>query len=135
MVHNRKLVIGAVSLTQARLRGVKDMQALTEIRDELEKEIVESRYLNDAPFRWVGLIIRYGVNNDNKPEYSRINKKHGDLPLAIEIDTRRMIDASYEELLRIFRRASLISLIDAGKKYNLPTDRLEKLLFIAKESY
>ena len=103
-------------------------EAATAVRDELEGEMIESGYLNGAPFEWVGLIIRYGLKDDDKPSYSRINKKHGDLPIAIEIDTHRFLGAPYEEVANVFRKATLISLIHAGQKYGLKVARLEKLL-------
>lgn len=129
MAHNRKLVLSGVSLTQARLRGIKSIQAGTQARDELEQEMIESDYLDGAPFKWVGLIVRYGLKDDDEPEYARIDQKDGELPLAIEIDTHRLLDASsFDELVQIFREATLIALVHAGKKYGLRTDRLEALL-------
>jgi hypothetical protein len=98
------------------------------VRDEIENIILTSGYLEHAPFWWVTIAIRYGIKYDSKPHYCRINKKYGDLPLAIEVDTHDLIDASLPKLTAIFRRAVLISLIDAGRKYDLPVDRLERAL-------
>ena len=128
MVHDRKLVLGGISLTQARLRGVRDLEALTFVRDELEREMIESAYLDGAPFKWVGIIIRYGLKDDQAPEFARINRKHGDLPLAIEIDTHKLLNASYEQLVLIFRKATLIALVNAGEKYGLKSGRMKLLL-------
>jgi hypothetical protein len=59
MAHNRKLVLGAGALTTAKVRG--DIPAMTEIRDELEQIMISSGYFIEAPFLWVGLILRYGA--------------------------------------------------------------------------
>ncbi len=90
-----------------------------------------SGYLDDAPFEWVTLALRYGLKNEEKPHYQRINKKYGDLPLGIEVDIREVLkadEAGPEELKRLFMIASLKALIDAGKKYNLPVREMEELL-------
>ena len=123
MAHNRKLVLGAVSLTRARVRG--DMPVMEETRNELEQLLIQNNYFDGAPFIWVGLILRYGLKNDEKPEYNKIDKKDGELPLAIEIDTNEMVGADKQKLKQIFTVATLKALIDAGHKYNLPISALE----------
>lgn len=70
-------------------------------------------------------MIRYGLKNDDKPSFQRINKKYGDLPLAIEIDSHEFIGVSKDDLKIIFLNAALKALIHAGKKYKLPTEFLE----------
>lgn len=125
--HNRRLGLCGVSLTVARPNHNNGVAAEA-VRDEIENIILTSGYLEHAPFWWVTIAIRYGIKYDSKPHYCRINKKYGDLPLAIEVDTHDLIDASLPKLTAIFRRAVLISLIDAGRKYDLPVDRLERAL-------
>ena len=127
MAHNRKIVLGAVSLTKARTRPY-DLEIMGEIMDEIEGLIVENEYLNNAPFKWVSLIFRYGLKNEDEPHYQRINRKHGDLPLAIELDTHELREASREELKDRFTVATLNALIHAGKKYDLPTKALQQRL-------
>lgn len=125
--HNRKLGLNGVALTKQR-NNRHDAKALTEVRDELEKVIVDSQYLEDAPFSWVTVAVRYGLKNDDKPSYQAVNKKYGDLPLAIEVDTHELIGASLDELKLIFKQAVLKALIHAGEKFERPTDALEKIL-------
>lgn len=95
--HNRKLALGGVSLTKAKLNK-NNGKALDFVRDEVEKVIIDSHFLEGATFSWITIIIRYGLKNDDKPSYKAINKKYGDLPLAIEIDTNELIEASFDEL-------------------------------------
>lgn len=125
--HNRKLVLSGIALTKMRYKD-NDLQALSETRDILETIIINSDYLNDAPFSWVGISIRYGLKYEEKPHYQGISKKYGDLSLAIEVDSNEMIEASYEELVRIFTAATLKALIHAGHKYKRPVEALEKML-------
>lgn len=129
MSHDRKLVIGGVALTMAKIRPAKaNAAAANRVRDELEQEIIDSGFLDGAPFKWIGLIIRYGLVDEEKPHYAVINQTHGDLPLAIEVDTHRFLGASEDEMARIYRQATLTALIHAGEKYGLNAERLRSLL-------
>lgn len=124
MAHNRKIVFSGVSLTNARTSRY-DLEVLEELMDDLEALMIQNSFLENAPFSWVGLVIRYGLKNDEKPTFQRINKKYGDLPVAIEIDSHEFIGANREDLKRIFLSAALKSLIEVGKKYQLNTEFLE----------
>lgn len=128
MAHNRKLVLGGSSLTLARLEHVPDFQAAPIVRDDLEREMIESGYLDDAPFKWIGVVIRYGLKYEAEPHYNGIDKKHGDLDLAIEIDTHDLLDADLAGVIAMFRKATLIALVHAGEKYGLKVDRMKDLL-------
>jgi hypothetical protein len=125
--HDRKLGLVGVSLTKARLNK-QSGQALDMVRDTVEKAIVESGYLDDATFSWVTVAIRYGLKDDDKPSYQAISKKYGDLPLAIEVDTRELTEASLDELKTIFLTAVLKALIHAGQKFGRPVAALERML-------
>ena len=131
--HNRKLGLNGVALTKQR-NNRHDTKALTAVRDEIEKVIIDSEYLEGAPFSWVTVAVRYGLKNDDKPNYQAVNKKYGDLPLSIEVDTHELIDASLEELKLIFKRAVLKALVHAGRKFERPTESLEQLLETLPES-
>lgn len=128
MAHNRKLVLSAVALVKVRLNAKAVAAAGNRVRDELEQEIIESGFLEGAPFKWVGLIIREGLVDETKPHFQRINQRHGDLPLAIEIDTHRLLGASEDEVAAVYRKATLLALVAAGERYKLPTERLRLLL-------
>lgn len=125
--HNRKLGILAADLVKApKIRN--DMKALTATRDDLEPYLATSGYLDGAPFSWVTVSIRFGLKNDEEPQYEPINKKYGDLPLSIEVDTHELVDVPLLELTRIFKKAALRALIHAGEKYDRPTERLRGVL-------
>jgi len=124
MGHNRKLVFGGTSLTRASLDH-SIVQAVTGTRDELEQLMIDSGYLDGAPFRWVSLIFRFGREDEDKPHYQRIHPTHRDLPLAIEVDIRRIKGADAEVQRACFKIAALKSLIHAGIKYELDIGALE----------
>jgi hypothetical protein len=128
MAHNRKLVLSGIALTTARISAKQNGTALNLIRDEIEQEMVQSGYLENAPFKWVGLIIRYGLVNDIEPHYQKINAKYGDLPLAIEIDVHRLLGVTEPEMVSVYRKAILIALSHAGDKYHLNTKRIKQML-------
>ena len=124
--HDGKLGLIGVSLTLARVPKTT-LEAFAAVEAELEPILEASGYLKDAPFSWVTLAIRYGLKNEDRPHYNRINKKYGDLPLSIEVDVHEMLGASLDELRIVFRRATLRALIHAGEKYHRPIDALRDL--------
>lgn len=128
--HNKKLGLVGVSLTRARTPR-QGFDVAPKVEEELGALMESSGYLDDAPFEWVTLALRFGLKNEDKPHYQRISKKYGDLPLGIEVDIREFLEADEagpEELKRLFMIASLKALIHAGKKYNLPVREMEELL-------
>ena len=128
MAHNRKLVLSGIALTKARISAKLNGAAANRARDDLEQEIIQSEYLSNAPFTWIGLSIRYGLVDENAPHYDKIDPKDGELPLAIEIDTHRLLDATEDEMVTVYRKATLIALVHAGEKYGLTVDRMKDLL-------
>lgn len=127
MAHNRKLVLGGVSLTKERPNNFS-ISVMSEIRDELELIIIETNFIEKAPFNWIGIIFRYGLVNANKPKYQKINSKHCDLPVTMELDTQDLSKANKFELKKIFRKATLLIMIDVADKFNLESGVFEELL-------
>jgi hypothetical protein len=124
--HNRKLGLSGIALTEQRNNRF-DASALTAVRDAVEKVMIESGYLDGAPFSWVTIAVRYGLKNDDEPSYRAINKKYGDLPLAIEVDTQELTSASPDDLKFTFATAVLKALIHAGGKFERPVGALEEM--------
>jgi hypothetical protein len=122
--HGRRLGLSGVALTTARNNRF-DIQALTAVRSEVEAVLDESGYLVGAPFSWVTIAVRYGLMDADAPVYQPISEKYGDLPLSIEVDTNRLVGADLASLAGMFKRAVLLALVHAGKKYDRPTARLE----------
>jgi len=98
------------------------------VRDEVEGMMLDSGFLDGAPFEWVTVSLRYGLKNDDEPNFEPVNKSYGDLPLAIELDTRELAVASREEMMVAFEIATLKALIAAGRKFDLSYSRLQERL-------
>ena len=98
------------------------------VRDDLEREVINSDYLVNAPFEWLTISLRFGLKNEDKPHYQKINKSYGDLPLAIELDAHELRVADESELQVLLTVATLKALIHAGNKYDLPVQVLEERL-------
>jgi hypothetical protein len=137
--HGRKLVLGAVALTnakfgiaQGRIRKKEYFEAVNEARNRIEQLIIADHFFQSKPFSWVGLIIRQGLKNDGLPEFQGIDEKHGDLELAIEIDTNELIDSSAVEIQRVFEIATLNALVSAGVKYDCSMERIQAELAALK---
>lgn len=125
--HDRKIVFSGVDLVGARMEH--DLECYEKLQDEFQSVMISSGYLEGAPFLWIGIIYRYGLKNALVPDYQRINKKYGDLSLALELDMRVLLTADEEDpslLKEFFEIATLDCLIHAGKKYKLKTDVLEE---------
>jgi hypothetical protein len=107
-----------------------DGRVATEIRDELERVLIGAGWFPDAPFKWVGLIIRYGLVMEEEPHYRRIDKRDGELPLAIEVDTHRMLDLDEqpEKLKAFFKPIVVRCLLSVARRYKLPSQELIKEL-------
>jgi hypothetical protein len=131
MAHNRKLVLSGIALTKARIPPRPNAAAANRIRDELEQEVIQSGYLEAAPFKWVGLSIRYGLVDEVAPHYDKIDPADGELPLAIEIDVHRLLGVSEDEMAAVYRKATLMALVHAGEKYGLNVVRMKELLAAA----
>ncbi len=128
MAHNRKIVLSGASMTMARLNRLKDFEVAPEVMNDIESLMLSTGYLNNAPFTWVGLSLRYGLKNEDVPHYQGIDKNDGEIALAIELDTHELLHASHEELKDRFMVATLKALVDVGKKYSLPYEKLAELL-------
>ena len=124
--HNRKLVLSGIALTRAR-NPKDDVRALSEVRDELERELIAADFFQGAPFSWIGLSIRFGIKTEVAPHFQPICKKDGELPLAIEIETAQMQGVGLEQLKALFRAATLRALLCAASRYNRPNGRLREL--------
>lgn len=125
--HSKRLGLTGVALTQAR-NNRYDTHALITVRDEIEAVLDQQGYLDGATFSWVTVAVRYGLINAEEPIYQPISTKYGDLPLAIEVDTSRLVGADIAELRNVFKQAVVLALIHAGKRYGRPTAKIEELL-------
>jgi hypothetical protein len=125
--HNRKLGLLGAAMTTTRLPRYT-IEIGTMVRDEVEGMMLESGFLDGAPFEWVTVSLRYGLKNEDEPKFEAVNKSYGDLPLAIELDTRELAGASREEMKLAFEIATLKALIAAGRKFDLDYSRLQERL-------
>jgi len=125
MAEQRVLLIGGVSLIKGRVREAG--LAMKEICDELEPFLNEIGFVDDAPFKTVSLIVRFGEKTDLTPDYDPINKRHSELPVAVEMELAGLRTASKEVVKNAFVTATIDVLIDVAKKYGLPDRQLEAI--------
>ena len=126
MANKRKFLPSSIGLVVGRLR--RDGKPLKDVHNNMEALVIQSGILEHAPFKWIGLMYRYGERNMLKPEYDRINKKYGDQTVAIEIKMALMKwcdkhdTALMYELLMI---GALEAVLDICRKYKLDTSLFE----------
>jgi len=124
--HGTKLGLLGVSLTMNRLPKNAGL-ALKTVSRELEPVLARTHFFENKPFSWITLAIRFGTRDDIAPRYNRINKKYGDLPISIEIDTQRIAGKGLQELVCVFRDTAALALIHVGQKYGCATTALIEL--------
>ncbi len=81
-------------------------------------------------FMTIGLIYRYGIKTNLVPEYDRVSTKYKDLFVYVELDTVILdwADKNNPELLKeIYLIATCEAVLHVLRKYNLPTDPVEKI--------
>jgi hypothetical protein len=125
--HDTRLGYIEVSLTEQPLQE-RWGTSLDRLKHEIEQVVIGEGFLTHAPFSWVLLSIRYGLQYSSEPVYYPINAKYGNLMLSFELDVRDLISATDEEVYLIFKRASLMSLVHAGQKYGRPIKVFERML-------
>lgn len=125
MSEQRILLIGGVSLVKGRVREAGSV--MQEICNELEPLLKEISFVDNAPFKTVSMIIRFGENTNLNPEYEPINKRHSELPVAIELELASLRTASKEVVKDAFVKATIDVLADVARKYNLPAEPLEAI--------
>ena len=123
MSDQRILLIGGISLIKGRVREAG--MAMKEICDDLEPLLKEIGFVDNAPFDTVSMIIRFGEKTDFTPNYEPINKRYGELPVAIEMELSGLRIASKDMVKSAFVKAVIDVLCDVAKKYDLPLEPLE----------
>ena len=121
-------IVGSVALVKGRLKNDK---LTSEVKKYLDDLIQSKNFMEkEIPFSWIGLIYRYGSKNDLNLDFQRIDKKDGELPIALELDMQilQWADQNNLDLLHdIFMIAALEALLQVCDKYKLP-----KEVFIAE---
>ena len=125
MSEQRILLIGGVSLVKGRVREAG--LVMQEICNELEPLLKEIGFVDNAPFKTVSMIIRFGENTNLNPEYEPINKRHSELPVAVELELASLRTASKEVVKDAFVKATIDVLADVAHRYNLPAEPLEAI--------
>lgn len=125
MSTQRCLLIGAVSLIKGRVKEAG--MAMVEVADKIEPLLNETGYMNNAPFKTVHLIVRFGEKTDLEPKFSAINKRELELPAAVELELAPLRMATRDVVARVIMDATVGVLLRVAEKYNLPKDGLSEL--------
>jgi hypothetical protein len=119
------LLVGGVALVKGRIKH--EGPALIKARNEIEDALQSNAFLERAPFGSIGLILRFGSKDDLDPEFSRIDVSRDQLPVAVELDLRRLQDMSEDDLRRAFRLVFIEVMCDVAANYDLPYEFLDAL--------
>jgi hypothetical protein len=120
----RCLLVGGVARIKGRLRS--GGKALLAARNSLEGSLRENEFLKSAPFKTVSLIIRCGDRDDLNPDFGVIDKRTLELPIAIELDLKRLQMLTDGQIVEEFRLAMIEVLCDVAANFDLPYEFLDK---------
>jgi hypothetical protein len=122
MQDNRTLLIGGVGLIRGRVRDAGAI--MVEICDELEPLLRSIGYTDQAPFKTVSLVLRFGNKTQIEPEYGHLDIKHSEMPVSIELEMSKLQSKKRDEIKRDFMIATLSVLIAVARSYGLREDAL-----------
>ena len=131
MQSERLLLIGGVGLVRGRVRDAGPV--MVEICDELEPVLRGGGYSEQAPFRTVSLILKFGTKKSLIPEYGSLDKKHCELPVSVELEMRALRRMPREDVKKEFLIATLSVLVDVAQRYGLPCETLAEELKLLGE--
>jgi hypothetical protein len=125
MANTRRLNFGAVALVKGRVRN--DISTMTAVRNELESVLNKSGWFPSAPFKSIGLIIRYGTKTNLKPAFEGIHKSSAELQVAVELnmDELRLVHRDSRKLEGIARGAITMALLGVADEYQLSKQAIE----------
>lgn len=125
MAEVRNLIVGAVGLIKCRIKG--DGQAALAARNTLEPALVEHEFLGTAPFKTISLILRYGERDNLNPEIGSVDLKRAFLPVAVELNARRLEKLDVLTMTQEFRTVMIEVLCDVAANFDLPYRFLDEL--------
>ncbi|TDU68157.1 immunity protein 39 of polymorphic toxin system [Prosthecobacter fusiformis] len=112
----RELLIGAVGLVKGSVKyGGK---AMVNVCNELEPELERTKFLENAPFSLVSVIIRYGTKWGDV-ELGKINRRHAELEAAVEVPISEVRGLDASKLTDVVRTVVLETLVEVAMKYGL----------------
>lgn len=121
----RELLIGGVNLVKGRVKDVG--KAMLAICDQFEPEFEETRFLEDAPFDVVSLLLRFGTKWGT-PSIGKVNKRYFELEVGIEVPLDELKVMNYESLESVVRKVTLESLLVVAEQFGLESSRWSELL-------
>lgn len=100
---------------------------IQEICSDLEPLLNDIGFVDNAPFKTVSIVIKFGEKTDLIPDYESINKRYSELPVAVEMELAALRMASKDVIKSAFVKVTIDILIDVAKKYDLPYEPLRML--------
>ncbi|AMO24180.1 hypothetical protein UC35_16720 [Ramlibacter tataouinensis] len=117
--------MGAVSLVKCRIKD--HGRAALAARNSLEPALEANGFLKDAPFRTVSLILRYGDRDNLNPDIGDVDARRSALPVAVELDAKRLEKLDLNTLTEEFRSVMIELLCDVAANFDLPFEFLDAM--------
>ncbi len=133
-VQEKLIGIGFVDMIQTRICKVpnsvaeNDGRCIDKFEWDIRKMLKESHFFDNAPFKWINMCYRYGIEH-GCIDLKNIDKKYLDLATAVELQYDEVEYCSWNDipkLCQMLQAAMLDMIIFIGQKYKLPTEVFEK---------
>lgn len=119
-----------ISCTRMKVRG--GIRAAQRAMEEVNELILSEKTLEQAGFRWLGLVIREIDDRNDAPHDAVVRRvtRDGELPVVVDVSVRDLqkLSESEEELVKAYKRVMLTATISALDRVGLPTEALRRLL-------
>lgn len=117
---NTVFVIGGVALKKGRIRN--SQKAMVAFTKEINPYLIEAGFLDSAPFKLINAVIRYGDSFSEVVEIGSVDKRHQELPIAIEVALDDLKLKSVEEVKNCYAAMFIGGLLHVADEFGLPKD-------------
>jgi hypothetical protein len=126
-----QLAVGGVGLKRGRI--VNSQKAMISLATELNPYLIESGFLDDAPFSLVNFIFRYGDRFSTVADIDPVDTKNDELPVAAEVPLDQLRVSNVEDVKRAFASVLIPALRAVATLYDLPQEGIRR--FCAEYGY
>jgi len=116
---------GSVGLKRGRIKN--SQKAISQLMEKINPFLVQSSFLDGAPFELISVIIRWGDNYSKVADIRKVDKRHKELPVAFEVPLDELRMESVEKLEVIYAKYAIQILRQVTEDFNLSEQVIDSL--------
>ena len=128
LVQSKLIAIGSVHMINTRIVDYNHFDCIEKFEWEIRRMLKESKFFSDAPFKWLNMCYRFGIEH-GCIDLAGISKKYLDLGVTVELQYDEVEYYSWNDvpkLCQLMEASMLDMIIFVGQKYKLPTKLFEE---------